>query len=340
MHSPLEHILVVIQKSITENCMSLTQLAKCYEDTGDKFQNSSKSLSEIIIDKSEINSENESASFATLKKLATNEFSSYRNFGFAGQAFKFKIANEIHDCLEDYRRLGDDLLRKFNECNDALKESQRIKEESYEKYIEAGNAVKQAFETGSKNLQLCRDNFVKAQKEALESYNKNKSENVRVQTSIEYLLCDYENLEKWRVESLQKLFKEVASNFKHIGTLFQESSTAINSELNSIDENGCCKSLMNCSYIKDACASPKYQIVSVPPIASSFLDMSQVWKDEINNGAKIGNVRDNYKSEDCNQLDAKQNEVVLVLEDLGDNLKCMNINDCIGLLPSSVVSVC
>lgn len=315
MFPSLDSTISTIEEALSANERSLTRLATHYDSAGARFDSASKSLSEI--------------------GGAGDEFLPFRSFGFAAQALQLQLAGDIRACASEYARRGADLLRALVECRDSLLSARARRDEKRARYADAGSPVAAAHRSGSRALTQTRDAFARAQREAAAAHTEYRRACAALSTRVEELLCDFESLERWRASEAQSILRVAAVKARQTGALFVASSNEI-----SASAGDRCAALRNCAYLRRAAASPRYQIVPVPAVASAHLDMSAVWRDELSSGARLGSVRESHRSAGSGELDAREGEVVLILGECDGALRCRNINDCEGTLPVSAVASC
>jgi hypothetical protein len=90
------------------------------------------------------------------------------------------------------------------------------------------------------------------------------------------------------------------------------------------------------SFLKDAIASLRYQGIPVPAEAGKFINLTEFFKRELRQRGKLYEVNADFRG-GIDYLDVVKSEIVCAIED-GDGVKkCKNINDCVGLVPSSLL---
>jgi hypothetical protein len=65
--------------------------------------------------------------------------------------------------------------------------------------------------------------------------------------------------------------------------------------------------------------------------------MHKFFQEEVRAHCRLYEVTADFNGGAADYLDVVQTEVVVALEDLGEVKKCKTINDCVGLIPASLL---
>ncbi|OHT15485.1 hypothetical protein TRFO_02789 [Tritrichomonas foetus] len=241
-----------------------------------------------------------------------------------------EVALEYKKRSAELESRGKDVVRQFRISN-------RANQNAYSAYSDAGKALEEGFAVNSPKLPHLRDNFEKAQKEAVKMHNENNIQRAVVCTLFEQIYNDFEILEKWRSEKIENCLKIIADKMGELAILFNTSAEQIDKFTTAMDPELDIKPLQNLPKIKCECVSD-FQVASVSPFATSFLDLQTSFRKYILKGAKIGLVIKEYKG-NFEELTVAKDEIIAVLERVDNRFKCADINDCIGLIPESYIKV-
>jgi uncharacterized Fe-S radical SAM superfamily protein PflX len=157
-----------------------------------------------------------------------------------------------------------------------------------------------------------------------------------VTTAFAEYLSDFEHIEDGRASRWSRALRDFQAVLEAASKQYNASVDTIVSLLGFPDDSEA-KLFEDTSYLKDSAASIRFQSIPVPGAACRFLDMNKFFQNEINAQCKLYEVTADFKRGGADYLDVVQTEVVAALEELGDVKKCKTINDCVGLVPASVL---
>ncbi|KAH0792586.1 SH3 domain containing protein [Histomonas meleagridis] len=274
----------------------------------------------------------------TWLRLSKNVINPSSNFNHLMQAIRFRAADNIQITMDEYKSKCEDLLRHALESVHSVKNANEHYREARKQYENAWKAVQEAYDSKSPKLQQLRDEFVKAQNAAVEAHKEFNYQRFSMSTEYDRVLSDFEQIEQWRITSIRETLTKLSNDLERTARLFNDTSKGIKDAINEHDLTTDAKTISSFNDIKEPEASINFQWVTVPPTTSKFLNLSKCWEKDIANGAKIGYATKDFRGV-REQIDVRADERVLVLEQVGDFLRCKNINDCVGLVPADVVKI-
>lgn len=246
-----------------------------------------------------------------------------------------KVRHTLTVSSIEYETRAKEIIEKATGSLRNLDEVTSVAASTHEAYVQAGANVKRAFETKSSKLQDARHSFVAAQRMAVEAHNKMNSMRGIVTTQFAETLSDFESLEAWRAD----VWKNVLEAFSEGTELSTAQYFMLANQVNAIVTKAEAEvggDAFNIDFMKDAVSEERYQPVIVPRAACRFLDMQEVFKNDLSRGGKLYRVvTDSRGAPD--ELDVRGDEIVCALEDRGERRLCKNINDCVGLVSSQLL---
>lgn len=316
-----------------ENLRVMKELLECIQNFGSNIQKIVDSLGKLeIIKEHDPKANLQFHNFWV--NLAEFDLNPTTNFIFLSQATLLQATVGMNNVISDYEKRSEKIVSKLVQFIKKWKTIYKAAKDAKENYEKAGKAVQEAYNTKSNRLDLCKEEFLKIQAATIETYNSTNHERSNLSTDIEKCLNEFEENEKDRIASLKNVFLTLANDIKKTGELFISSSGSIYHSLNAANLAKDTATITECSNLKNAEASSRYQLIGVPSIASKFLNEEKIWKKEISNGFKVAICINDYHSTLPDHLDIKKGEKVLVVSDKGEFKLCRNINDSIGLIPS------
>lgn len=247
-----------------------------------------------------------------------------------------KLSYNIGSLAEEYESRTKEIIAKGERTLETLQEATDAAAVAHEHYVQAGESLKTAFAQKSSRLQEYRTAFQAAQKHAVDLHNKMNNIRGLVTTEFGEALTDFEATEVWRVENWSSAFGGFADSLNEMAGILFSMNNVITRIIDEGKED--IAELYDTGFLKNAAASPRYQTVTVPSIASKWLDMEKFFQSDIKAGGVLYRANQDFKG-NHEQLDVKKDEVFVCLENRGDQAWCKDINESKGLLPLSVMEL-
>jgi hypothetical protein len=219
-------------------------------------------------------------------------------------------------------------LQRLNAAGDAAKVAHRT-------YTEAGRAVEAAYASNAGNYQELLKRFGQAQTTAINAHKEWNTVRSTVTTLFAEYLSDFERIEEARTLKLAATLKEFGLALGATAEKFGQAADRIRADLEFSDDAES-KLFEDTNFLKDAAASVRYQAVPVPGEATQFLDMKKFFHAELKAGARLCEATSDFRG-GVEFLDVVKSEIVCVVEDRDTVLRCKNVNECVGLVPATLL---
>jgi len=278
----------------------------------------------------------ESIFSALWHRLAEDCMNPMKNFEEASIIIRDDVGAKFAEAAKEYGNKASVITQKGKELMQNLQTLDEQRMSAYKIYENAAQEVKDAFTAKSPKLAEIREAFVKAQTNAVNLHNKVNDERASTATKIEILLSEFEGLELWRVETIRRCLADFAKALESIARNFEKNSAEIKQSVEKINPRVDIDHLRLNTEIKNPASDDRFQLVPIIPLASQYADLSLIFKDEMKNGGKFVKSKQDYVGT-SDQLNLKVGEIVIVLEECGEMLRCKNINESIGFVPCSIV---
>lgn len=242
--------------------------------------------------------------------------------------FETDVVSQLESDKAHYIKNGTLIFSELNPKLESLKNSEIKSRRLYDKYESAAKEVQDAFNKHSTKLADYRAKFDKAQDEAFTAHNESNKARELYSTQMDSAISEFEKLEKWKYESIKSLFMTLADEIDSIKDQLKVANQVLEDKVKVFDVDSDANTFEISK--KDAISDQRYQIYWVPPNASQLL-----LEDDFFKGKDLYKVIHDYGSEECDHLDAILGEVVIGMEQFGNLIKCMNINESVGYLPAA-----
>jgi hypothetical protein len=243
--------------------------------------------------------------------------------------------NSLTSISEDYKQQIDAIIQKARDSLHRLLVASDSATATHQAYVDAGKAVEAAYAANSPTYPELLRRFVQLQDAAVTAHRENNSVRGTVTTSFAEYLSDFERIEEGRSARVGRSVKELGEGLTATVEKFGQAATAIRGELEFSDDSEC-KLFGDTSFVKDAAASVRYQAVPVPVDVCQTIDMKKFYHAELKAGGKLYQAKSDFHG-GVEYLDVLNLEILCAIEDGPEVKKCKNINECIGLVPSSVL---
>jgi hypothetical protein len=190
----------------------------------------------------------------------------------------------------------------------------------------------QGADQNAPNLTDLKAMFVAAQEKAVVSFNEMHQVAAQTAVKIEVSLSAYEDIELWRSEQLQEFVRRIAQWCDNIATQSLEASVELNSLMRAVPSDQELTELLDAYALPDPARDPKYQVVRIEPRVGQLIDPTIVLG---RTGQLYTVVRECQPRGDF--IAAAVGEVVAALEDKGETLLVLNVNELKGLIPRSAL---
>jgi hypothetical protein len=236
---------------------------------------------------------------------------------------------------DDYKGQIDALLHKSRDALHRLASACDAARSTHQAYAEVGRAVESAHSQNHPQYAELLRRFTQLQGAAVAAHREYNAVRATVTTSFAEYLSDFEHIEETRSSRLARTLREFSAGLETVSARFGELASQIRDGLHFNDDSES-KIFEDTNFLKDAAASVRYQAIPVPGEACKFLDMKKFFHAELKAKGKLYMVTADYRG-GVDYLDVVKSEIVCAIEDTEPVKKCKSINECVGLLPSSVL---
>jgi hypothetical protein len=200
------------------------------------------------------------------------------------------------------------------------------------KYKRSAERLQEGAKQNSGNLSDLKAAFSAAQKKAVVFYNQVNQLAGQTALKIEESLSAYEDIELWRSEQLQGFVLRIAQWCDDIATQCHEVCVGLNSLMRLVPSDQALGELLDPEALPDCARDPKYQVVRIDPRVGQFIDPAVVFG---KTGMPCSVVRECQPRGDL--IAAAVGEVVAALDDKGEAVLVVNVNDIKGLIPRAAL---
>ena len=256
-----------------------------------------------------------------------------RAFNFATHVFPGQTVKYIDELIQQYHFRSLQLIQGFQEVIQAFNDLVSQDDKKQQAYKKAAEAYIQAKSTG-KNLKKAKAEHARTKQIAIDSHEQRVIEAAKTSLRFDSLITEFEELEKYRQFQNQKILNEFSSSLVEVGNHFAAGKTQLLESIRSIEPERTKEN--QATSFKPIVANDQFQTFQLPPAVTLLLPPSTIYPSEILQGRRIVQVTQDYH---VSQLDVIKGELLMaeLEEDQNGFVKCQNINESVGLLPSSIL---
>lgn len=233
---------------------------------------------------------------------------------------------------KEYDQKFTEILDNFKSALDSYNDTRTKYDNDYKSYVQAGDTVKSK---GANNKKLL-DAFFKAKKAALDSHQ--QLENVTAETSMkmEQILTEYEDLELWRAERMQVFLTLLCEIFTKISFNISEDKSELYSAVHHIPIQNDASVLTDFNFLPPPESDSKYQTICINTVITHVLKPDQLYPDDIKEHRPIFKVTRDHDGP-RHHLHVRAGDLIVGLSEDGDFYRCKDVNECIALVPKSIL---
>lgn len=258
------------------------------------------------------------------------------SFKRAYRSFKTVVAF-LGDFLQEYRQRMESVRTHMAEAMSTLERMRKKFDKSYSKYRRVADRLKQAYDNHDPTLELAKEGFIQAQKEAVEVHTGMNQCRAETAMKLDSGLKEFEELENWRSEQLRSFMIHVSEWLEEFAQQIEDGNLVLLQLSRLIPEPTTLMEICNCgSVVRPAC-DDRFQFVKLDPRITTLLDPKDMFQEEQASGCRLFRV-----TADCEgrgqYLHVSRDEVVCGLQSQPVNVLVKNINESTGLVPTSVLT--
>ena len=269
-----------------------------------------------------------SADIANLKPIPSFQIASRSTY---------KYIQMITSIIKQYDEKAKELCEKATDSLNSLRIAEDCREKAYQKYTEAGEKLKRAYDAKDPNLPAIQNEFLAAQKNAVDTHVHMNDVSAQTEMRMEGAISQFEDVQKWRSNELQEIVDKFVVWISELAKQFKQNNEELDKILHKIPSDSVIDQKMTLSELVAPEADIDYQILQVNPLITSYIPKDDLFKEEVSQGKKLYVVTKECEAHG-RYLGAIVSEIVVALNDEGNDYYVKNINECEGLIPKSILA--
>ena len=305
---------------------SLRQLAAEYFPPGDKRAVPCKFQPSVPVD-----IEDRSGLGRQFPDIAVNHFLQIPAFAQAADLFQTECVASIDSDSKDYEDKITEILSELSQINSEYTDALAKYNEIHASYVKAGHAL-----VDKKHVKKVQDAFDKAKKAALQAHALLRTQVAQLSFRVETVLTEYEELELWRADRMEKFLKSFGEVLNALSESFIEGKASLFGAVHHLPESPNVNGIASFDKWQTARADDELQPFKVNPAICKLLPAEELFPHEVQMGMRLFRVISDFSRK--GYLTVKAEEIVATSENLDNReVMCQNVNRSVGLLPVSIL---
>lgn len=258
------------------------------------------------------------------------------SFKQASRSFRDKVMTFLVNFMQEYRHRMECLRTNMCQAMTTLENMRAKFAKSYKQYQLVADRLKQAYDNHDPTLDLAKEGFIKAQKEAVEVHTGMNQCTAQTAMQLDSGLKEFEEVENWRSDQLKEFMIVLGEWLEDFAKQIEDGNLALIQLARLVPELGKLSEVMDCSTVIPPKSDDRFEFVRVDPRITALLDKQDLYRAEQSTGHCLYRV-----TADCSGhgafLPVSKDEVVVGMSTSHGNVLVKNINDSQGLVPTSAL---
>ncbi|EAY17874.1 hypothetical protein TVAG_010990 [Trichomonas vaginalis G3] len=276
--------------------------------------------------------------FKEFPKMAVKNLLQVKSYEYAAHQLKKFANSNIASTQAHYAGRAAAIKKSLQEELARFEEARQKNDEAKNRFNLAGCVLRDAEAKGVKDLGKLQQDFIEARRRAINANTKSRIAAEASTQNMEALVTQIEELENWRSEELKSILLDLSAKLANVANHLITTSSDMAQSAHELPLELDSTIISNFNQFRRAGADDAFQLWSVHPLTSQYLPQDQLFKKEREaGGVQLFVVKENYNGP-ANHLNAYAGEIVCGLKQEGEYYLCKNINDSVGLLPTSLLN--